>query len=84
MSPGRVRDGPGAILLSEIVGSRGDRGGVEIAEGAVGGLLWVSMLEAEDRFGWMCVVFAVGWQVWVSLLVLGMRFSWSFIAGVVG
>ena len=53
-------------------------------EGAVGGLLWVSMWVAEDRFGWMCVVFAVGWQVWVSLMVFGMRFSWSFLAGVVG
>ena len=66
------------------MGSRGDRGGVEIVEGAVGGLLWVSMWVAEDRFGWMCVVFAVGWQVWVSLMVFGMRFSWSFHAEVVG
>ena len=38
------------ISLSEIVGSRGDRGGVEVVEGAVGGLLWVSMLVTEFRF----------------------------------
>jgi hypothetical protein len=39
------------MSLSEIVRSRGGRGGVEIVEGAVKGLLWVSMLVVRFRFG---------------------------------
>jgi hypothetical protein len=47
----------------------------EIIEGAVGGLLWVSLLIVEFRFGKKCVEYAVGWLVWVSLLGFGMRCS---------